>query len=184
MKHLLVALMLAMSLPAFAADPIVKNTGDVSLAKVGKTYPCVLTRAVDGDTLDAKCAILGTIRIRVAEIDTPERGQPFYKEATAFAEAQAGSSTRTINVVATQIQPATDHYEARLVGKVYDTKRGSYAKKVATAGLGWAVEASTVVIKAAQAKAKAAKLGLWSQPDPIAPWEWRAGKRPAVALKL
>lgn len=178
MKKYLVALGLALvSLTSFAADPVVKNTGDVSLAKIGKTYTCKLIRAVDGDTLDAKCPVLGTVRVRVSGIDTPDRGQPFYKEATAFAEANAGGPNRMINVVATQIQLATDRYEARLVGRVYDTKRGLYAKKAASAGFAWGAENSSVVIKTAQAKAKSDKLGLWSHLNPIAPSDWRAGKR-------
>lgn len=182
MKALLIAIALALMSPLVgAAAP--KNTGDVTLAKIGKTYPCSIVRAVDGDTLDAKCAILGTVRIRVADIDTPERGQPFYKEATAFAEVNAGAPNKMINAIVVNVQPATERYEARMVARVYDTKRGSYAKKVAAAGLGWSVETSPGVVKEAHSKAKKEKLGLWSQPDPIAPWDFRAGKRPAVDLK-
>ena len=32
-------------------------------------------------------------------------------------------------------------------------------------------------LKAAEKHAKANKLGLWTEPNPIAPWDWRRGKR-------
>jgi micrococcal nuclease len=54
-------------------------------------------RAVDGDTVEAGLEVhLGTVtrlnhvipeKIRVLGIDTPERGQPGYEEATAFTQA-------------------------------------------------------------------------------------------------
>jgi micrococcal nuclease len=42
----------------------------------------IVTRVVDGDTLD-----VGDIRIRLALVNTPERGEPGYSEATAFTKS-------------------------------------------------------------------------------------------------
>lgn len=39
-----------------------------------------ITRIIDGDTLD-----IGSVRIRLALVDSPERGDPGYEEAAAFA---------------------------------------------------------------------------------------------------
>lgn len=41
-----------------------------------------VTKIVDGDTLD-----VGTTRIRLALVNTPERGEPGYSEATAFTKS-------------------------------------------------------------------------------------------------
>jgi len=43
--------------------------------------PCELVRVIDGDTLDADCGD-GRERIRLLRIDTPERDEPGYREAT------------------------------------------------------------------------------------------------------
>lgn len=51
------------------------NTNDVELAGI-------VTKVVDGDTLD----INGT-RVRLALVDTPERGQPGFFEAKKFVES-------------------------------------------------------------------------------------------------
>jgi micrococcal nuclease len=46
------------------------------------TGPCHATRIVDGDTLDVECGDLESDRVRLLQIDTPERGQRGYYEAT------------------------------------------------------------------------------------------------------
>ena len=55
------------------------------------TYNAVLARAVDGDTVDLNIdlgfKIFAKIRVRLVGVDTPERGQPGFKEATDFVIA-------------------------------------------------------------------------------------------------
>ncbi len=43
--------------------------------------PCAVTRFVDGDTVDVACAEVG-VRVRLLNIDTPERGRVGFHEAT------------------------------------------------------------------------------------------------------
>lgn len=51
-------------------------------------YKCTLVRAVDGDTVDVTVdmgfRVYQTMRMRLYGIDTPERGEPGYTEATQF----------------------------------------------------------------------------------------------------
>ena len=53
-------------------------------------YRCELIKAVDGDTVDVSIDLgfktYRTTRIRLAGVDTPERGQPGFYEATQFVE--------------------------------------------------------------------------------------------------
>lgn len=52
-----------------------------------------IVRWVDGDTVDvivdAGYDVYVRIRVRLQDINTPERGQPQFNEATAFAESMA-----------------------------------------------------------------------------------------------
>lgn len=54
------------------------------------TYRATLIRAVDGDTVDLKVDLgfylYANIRFRLEGVDTPERGQPGFREATQFVE--------------------------------------------------------------------------------------------------
>ncbi len=47
-------------------------------------------KTVDGDTIDVLTADKKTIRLRFNGIDTPERGQPFGNNATAFVSSTVG----------------------------------------------------------------------------------------------
>ena len=44
------------------------------------------------------------------------------------------------------------------------------------AGMAWALPNSSSEYQQAEKEARQAKKGLWSQPDPIPPWEWRKKK--------
>ena len=50
--------------------------------EAGAVGPCQVTYVIDGDTLDARCPGLGDQRVRLLRIDTPERGEPGYRDAT------------------------------------------------------------------------------------------------------
>ncbi len=45
-------------------------------------FACLLAVAVDGDTLRCKNLTEANGRVRLARIDTPERGEPGYEKAT------------------------------------------------------------------------------------------------------
>ena len=49
------------------------------------------TKVVDGDTLAVKTVEGRGIRVRVAEIDTPEKGEPFSNRASQALNAMAGA---------------------------------------------------------------------------------------------
>ncbi len=50
--------------------------------------PCAVTRFVDGDTVDVSCAQVGA-RVRLLNIDTPERGRVGFHEATEALRGMA-----------------------------------------------------------------------------------------------
>jgi micrococcal nuclease len=71
----------------------------------------IVTKVVDGDTLD----INGT-RIRLALVDTPERGQPGFDQAKEFVESTCLGKTGELDVDSGQRRG--DRY-GREVGVVY-----------------------------------------------------------------
>jgi micrococcal nuclease len=89
MRRLLLALFLALSFPAAAAD--VRRFDHVSVVRV-----------VDGDTCDLVVDLGFSVktqqRFRLARINTPERGQPGYAEATAELQRLLAGRGLTIEV--------------------------------------------------------------------------------------
>lgn len=125
----------------------------------------------DGDTL----AVLfqgAPVRVRIADIDAPERGQPFSRKSR---EALASLCRNTVATV----QPvAVDRY-GRTVGRVTCAGVDAGVSQVQQ-GFAWtytkyASEDSN--LHRFERDARLAGIGLWSDPVPTAPWDWRSARR-------
>jgi endonuclease YncB( thermonuclease family) len=132
----------------------------------------------DGDTIRIVNAKHQQLRVRIAGIDAPERGQPFSKRS----QENLNKLVRRKLVVVEWHKK--DRY-GRLVGTVYVRGHDVGLDQV-RAGLAWwyreyAKEQppdEREVYEVAERAAKERKLGLWADPQPMPPWEWRQGGRP------
>ncbi|MEX3547664.1 MAG: thermonuclease family protein [Burkholderia sp.] len=130
----------------------------------------VVVGVLDGDTVDV-LVDLKPVRVRLAEIDAPEKAQAFgtrSRQTLAAAVFQQTVNVRTAGV---------DRY-GRTIGTLLVDGR-SINRMMVAQGMAWAyrqylVDRSLLDVEAA---ARAAKLGLWADPHAAAPWEWRAAKR-------
>jgi endonuclease YncB( thermonuclease family) len=122
----------------------------------------------DGDTLRL-LADRKQVKIRLAEIDTPERGQPYGSRAKeAFSELAFGKRARVVVV-------DRDRY-GRTVGWVYVGDVDVNAELVRR-GAAWVYRkyARDSALFALEDEARRAKRGLWGLPEAeqVPPWEWR-----------
>jgi len=109
--------------------------------------------------------------LHVAEIDAPEIGQDFGKVSR---DAMAGMVFgKTVEVV----DEGKDRY-GRWIGHVYVNGMDVNRQMVAT-GNAWhyAAYSKDQSLADLQAQAQAQKLGLWAQPNPTPPWEFRKTKQ-------
>jgi len=130
----------------------------------------------DGDTFKV-AAFGGVINIRVAEIDCPEvadswgrwPGQPWAEEARAAAAAWLEGEP--LRLVPTGVSGR------RLVARVRAKGGRDLARALVRAGLAWVDPryCRDRRLFALQAEARQARRGLWSDPRPVPPWEWRRG---------
>jgi micrococcal nuclease len=130
-------------------------------------------KIVDGDTFDLLPAgAPRPVRIRLHGIDCPERGMDYGKAAKeAFGEIMRDQSLRVVAV-------DSDRY-GRVVGHVY-TDAGTWVNlEMVRRGMAWHYSAYSADQRLADAerKARASRVGLWSQSQPVAPWDWRKEKR-------
>lgn len=121
---------------------------------------------LDGDTMDVLVE-RKPVRVRLAEIDAPEKGQPFgTRSRQALAASVHGQQVTVITV-------GNDRY-GRVIGTLYLDGQNINRMMVAE---GWAWAYRKYVVDRSlfdvEAEAKAASRGLWATPDPVAPWEWR-----------
>lgn len=120
----------------------------------------------DGDTLTI---LVGRqqIRVRLAEIDAPERRQAYGTVARQYLARLCFRRTAAVRV------QSTDRY-GRIVGRVTCAGVDANAAMV-RAGLAWAYVRylRDPQITALQREARQARLGLWRDADPAPPWVFR-----------
>jgi endonuclease YncB( thermonuclease family) len=124
----------------------------------------------DGDTV-AVMRDGAAVKVRLHGVDAPESKQAFGARAK-----QACSSLCFGQEVNVEIRDV-DRY-GRLVGAVY-LPDGTYLNQALVAqGMAWWYERYTPgdrVLASAQEAAKQNRVGLWSEADPMPPWEFRRG---------
>jgi micrococcal nuclease len=132
------------------------------------TYTGKVIKVVDGDTIDI--FYHGEpVRVRLSEIDTPERAQPWYRRAK---DALAGKVAAKV----VEVQEVDWDRYGRLVGKVW-LDGADVNRKMVAEGHAWVyrkyMEDESLLDD--EAAARAAGLGLWSLPEAqrMPPWEWR-----------
>lgn len=122
--------------------------------------PVAVTNVVDGDTLDVRAAET-TLRVRLYGVDTPERGDACYREATERLRALAGTQVLLVPDARTQ-----DRY-GRELRYVFTSDGQSIDAALVAEGLAlaWREDGSRrTALIAAEEAARASKTGcLWTK---------------------
>jgi endonuclease YncB( thermonuclease family) len=125
----------------------------------------------DGDTLTLLTASKQQVKVRLAEIDAPEKAQDFgQKSKQSLSELVYGKD------VAVE-QEDLDRY-GRTVGRVRADGVDVNAEQVKR-GMAWVYRqyVKDHTLFTLEQKARAAHRGLWAMTNPLPPWEFRHAKR-------
>lgn len=136
---------------------------DAGAAQLAGTVVAV----ADGDTLTV-LVDQRQVRVRLAEIDAPESHQPF---GTRSRESLAELCHRKDAEIETAGQ---DRY-GRTIARVICAGTDANAEQVRR-GMAWVFvryAAPSSPLYALESEARAMRAGLWRDPKPVAPWEWR-----------
>lgn len=125
----------------------------------------------DGDTLTVLTHDKQQVKIRLAEIDAPEKKQPF------GTRSKQSLSDMCFDKQAEIVPQAKDRYK-RVVARVTCDGVDANAEQVSR-GMAWVYRsyAKDYNLYILQFTAMAEKRGLWSEPGAIPPWEFRRAKR-------
>jgi len=147
---------------------VLATTGAVMAVAAGLTGKVV--GVTDGDTITV-LVDRQPIRVRLAEIDTPEHGQPWANRAK-----QALSDKVFGQIVALQAVD-TDRY-GRTVAKVYRNGR-DINREMVREGHAWVYRKHLrdPSLLEDERRAQEARAGVWSLPEAqqVPPWTWRQG---------
>lgn len=135
---------------------------------LGQRFPVTVVGITDGDTFTVINRDKLQLKVRIIGIDAPEKNQPFGNKAKQALSDLIYRKTIEIDV---QYQEKWGRYAA----KVYTPDGQDVALLMLQAGMAWhnANYDKTTAYKKAQETARGAKIGLWSDAHPEAPWEFR-----------
>lgn len=121
----------------------------------------------DGDTFRIDTKKMQECKIRISDIDCPEKNQSYGIEAKNFLTKKILNKTVLIKNL------KRDKYN-RIVGLVIYDKNKDLGKDILESGLAWVWKFSkNVLYKKVESQARKKKIGLWKKNHPIDPYNWR-----------
>ena len=142
------------------------------------TFESRVVAVADGDSLVVASSADGTLgeqRVRLEGIDAPEFGQQFHQQSKKFlADACLGKTV--------VVEPREKDRYGRLVARVFLNQANSklspendMSRRLLYAGMAWHFLRynDDSDLAAAEAHARSRQIGLWQDPDAVAPWVWR-----------
>ncbi|WP_087677341.1 thermonuclease family protein [Klebsiella pneumoniae] len=131
-------------------------------------------RVLDGDTIEiktlpAKIVVYEVpIRVRLINIDAPEKKQPFGRWSTSQLKTLVAGKQVTVSY------SHKDRY-GRIIGHVFTTNGTDASRFMVQSGAAWVYERYNVdeSLPALQREAQEQNAVLWADANPVPPWEWR-----------
>jgi endonuclease YncB( thermonuclease family) len=169
-----------------------RNVPLLCLLALGQAAASTLTGQVvgvsDGDTITVLDADHQSYKIRLSGIDAPEKKQPFGQRSKQHL------STLVFGREVDVIWNKHDRYK-RIVGQVMVTspscvrptcpKADDAGLRQIEAGMAWwyrkyareQAQGDAADYDRAETRARSRRVGLWSEPNPVPPWDWRRAVR-------
>ncbi|PKH52215.1 hypothetical protein CXF68_16615 [Tenacibaculum sp. Bg11-29] len=137
--------------------------------KLPENFCAKVIGVIDGDTIEVLYENK-PIHIRLAHIDCPEKKQPFGKKTKRFVSNEIFGKKVKI------IHSGKWHWN-RLIAEVYYDGNKNLNKELISNGLAMHFKkySKDQKYKQLEIEAKNNKIGIWSDPNLIPPWEYRRG---------
>lgn len=128
---------------------------------------CKVVGVSDGDTITALCPGNEQMKVRLAEIDAPEKDQPF------GTRSKQALSDLCFGRAADVVPQTTDRY-GRTVARVRCEGQDA-SEQLVRGGMAWVFDRYVTdrSLYPLQDEARAARRGLWVAAEPVPPWKWR-----------
>ena len=125
-----------------------------------------IKRVVDGDTVHVFYQD-EVYKIRLTEIDAPERDQPYGSNSTEYLKSLLKEGMVDVDI------SGTDRY-GRKLGRLY-WQGIDINRELVSAGYAWVYDQYVTdnSFYENQSRARNSKKGLWEDQNPLEPWNWR-----------
>lgn len=132
----------------------------------------------DGDTITVLDEMdKGRFRVRLFGVDAPEKRQAYGNKAKNYLSSLIFGKRVSVRFA------SVDRY-GRIVGRIYLEKKDICLAMIA-AGFAWHYIHfdKSPAYAAAEKKARAGRLGLWSDRSPVPPWDFRRQKKKNLRVR-
>jgi endonuclease YncB( thermonuclease family) len=138
----------------------------LAIGAADRPFAATVVAVHDGDTISVRTATQ-TIRIRLEGIDCPEYKQPYSARAKQFTSGLVYRKQVTVE------GRGQDRYDRLLARVRLDGVELNEA--LVRAGMAWHYQRGEVdrTLADAERTARAARVGLWADKNPVPPWRWR-----------
>lgn len=140
-----------------------------SISSIAAGQTCTIASVLDGDSLQVRCPDEQEItQVRLKQIDAPELKQAHGRKSRDFLQFICPVGMKV------QIQSRRQDQQKRIIGTVICNDINANIAMV-MAGHAWAFDryAPAEKMREIQERAQANHVGLWREPHPVAPWEFR-----------
>jgi endonuclease YncB( thermonuclease family) len=122
----------------------------------------------DGDTVVVIDSLNNQTTLRLAEVDCPEKAQAFGTKAKQFTSDKI--YLKQVKYIVTDI----DRY-GRSIAKIYYDNNKYLSEEIIRNGFGWQYKkySTSKLLARLEEEARKNKRGLWIDPNPIYPSDWR-----------
>jgi micrococcal nuclease len=140
----------------------------ISSICVSQTYTGKVIGIKDGDTVVVLDSLNYQTTLRLAEVDCPEKSQAFGTKAKQFTSDEI--YLKQIKYIVTDI----DKY-GRSIAKIYYDNNKYLSEEIIRNGFGWQYKkySTSKLLAKLEEEARKNKKGLWIDPNPIYPSDWR-----------
>jgi micrococcal nuclease len=148
----------------FAVYPFLARTQQLPKPFNGKVI-----KIVDGDTYDVLTSDYKTIRIRMNGIDAPEKKQAFGQKSKDYLGGLCFGKT-------VLVKPKSYDRNKRLIADTYTPDNKDLSREMVRAGYAWHFKKYSKDKNLADDEnhARSVRAGLWTDNQPIAPWDFRS----------
>lgn len=159
-------------LASFSYNPLLKTANIENVALKDTTIVGKVVGVMDGDTFKLLTKDSTLIKVRLANIDCPEKKQPFSVKAKQFVSDAIFGKSVSINVI------KKDRYRRYISNVIYNDSL-ILNHELVKHGLAWhyVKYSKDSILQGLEDKARLNRIGLWQDKNPIPPWDWRDIKK-------
>lgn len=130
---------------------------------------------MDGDTFKLLTPDSTIVKVRLANIDCPEKKQPYSQKAKDFTSQAIFGKMICIEVL------KKDRYKRHIANVFYNDSL-NLNNQLLINGLAWHYikYSKDTELQKMEDKARKNKIGLWQEANAIPPWEWRDDKKKKI----